>query len=68
MTPLTPASDPSPAEDQAQDMEVDDYPARPSLPSPVSCEDDDLLSGLPQSEATEVESGLATSRSPLQGV
>ena len=58
-TPLTPASDPSPAEDQAQDMEVDDYATRPSLPSPVSREDDDLLSGLPQSEATEVESGLA---------
>ena len=58
-TPMTPASDPSPAEDQAQDMEVDDYAARPSLPSPVSHEDDELLSGLPQSEATEVESGLA---------
>ena len=58
-TPLTPASDPSPDEDQAQDMEVDDYAARPSLPSPVSCEDDDLLSGLPQREATEMESGLA---------
>ena len=57
-TPLTPASDPSPAEDQAQDMEVDDYAARPSLPSPVSHEDDDLLLGLPQSEVTEVESGL----------
>ena len=59
MTPLTLASDPSPAEDQTQDMEVDDYAACPSLPSPVSHEDDDLLSGLPQSEATEVESGLA---------
>ena len=58
-TPLTPASDPSPAEDQAQDMEVDDCATRPSLPSPVSHEDDDLLSGLPQSEVTEVESGLA---------
>ena len=57
MTPATPASDPPPAEDQ--DMEVDDYAARPSLPSPVSHEDDDLLSGLPQSEATKVESGLA---------
>ena len=54
---MTPASDPPPAEDQ--DMEVDGYTARPSLPSPVSCEDDNLLSGLPQSEATEVESGLA---------
>ena len=55
----TPASDPSPAEDQAQDIEVDDYVTRPSLPSPVSHEDDELLSGLPQSEVTEVESGLA---------
>ena len=59
MTPVTPASDPPPAEDQTQDMEVDDYGTRPSLPSPVSHEDDDLLSGLPQSEATEVELGLA---------
>ena len=59
MTPATPASDPLPAEDQTQDMEVDDYGTRPSLPSPVSHEDDDLLSGLPQSEATEVESSLA---------
>ena len=54
-----PAPDPSPAEDQAQAMEVDDYAGRPSQPSPVSCEDDDLLSGLPPSGATEVESGLA---------
>ena len=38
-----PAPDPSPAEDQAQAMEVDDYAAHPSLPSPVSCEDDNLL-------------------------
>ena len=59
MTPVTPAPDPSPAKDQAQEMEVDDYTACPSLPSPVSREDDDLLSGLPQSEVTEVESGLA---------
>ena len=59
MTPVTPASDPPPAEDQTQDMEVDNYAAHPSLPSPISREDDDLLSGLPQSEATEVESGLA---------
>ena len=59
MTPKTPALDPSPAEDQAQDIEVDDYAACPSLPSPVSREDDELLLGLPQSEATEVESGLA---------
>ena len=59
MMPVTPAPNPSPARDQAQDMEVDDYAARPSLPSPVSHEDDDLLLGLPQSETTEVESGLA---------
>ena len=52
-----PAPDPSPAEDQA--MEVDDEAACPSLPSPVSHEDDDLLSGLPPSGAMEVESGLA---------
>ena len=57
MTLATPASDPPPAEDQ--DMEMDDYAACPSLPSPISREDDDLLSGPPQSEATEVESGLA---------
>ena len=56
---MTPASDPPPAEDQTQHMEVDDYAACPSLPSPVSREDDELLLGLPQSEATEVESGLA---------
>ena len=59
MTPVTPASDPPSAEDQTQDMEVDDYATRPSLPSPVSREDDNLLSGPPQSEVTEVESGLA---------
>ena len=56
---LIPAPDPSPAKDQAQAMEVDDYAARPSLPSPVFREDDELLTGLPQSEVTEVESGLA---------
>ena len=59
MTPATPASDLPPAEDQTQDMEVDDYGTHPSLPSPISHEDDDLLLGLPQSEVTEVESGLA---------
>ena len=59
MTPVTPASDAPPAEDQTQDMEVDDYGIHPRLPSPVSREDDDLLMGLPQSETTEVESGLA---------
>ena len=52
-------SNPPPAEDQTQDIEVDDYATCPSLPSPISHEDDDLLSGPPQSEATEVESGLA---------
>ena len=52
-----PAPDPSPAEDQA--MEVDDDAAHPSLPSPVSHEDDDLLSRLPPSGVMEVESGLA---------
>ena len=57
MTPATPASDPPPVEDQV--MEVDDYATCPSLPSPVSHEDDNLLLGLPQSEVTEVESGLA---------
>ena len=59
MMPMTPAPNPSPAKDQAQDMDVDDYAAHSSLPSPVSREDDELLLGLPQSEATEVESGLA---------
>ena len=67
MTPATPASDPPPAEDQTQDMEVDDFGTHPSLPSPISREDDDLLLGLPQSEATEVESGLGHSRSHLHG-
>ena len=56
---VTPAPDPSPAEDQAQAMEVDDYATCSSLPSPVSHEDDELLMGLPKSEVTEVESGLA---------
>ena len=59
MTPATPASDPPPAEDQPQDMEVDDFGTRLHLSSPVSHEDDDLLLGLPQSEVMEVESGLA---------
>ena len=54
-----PAPDPWPAEDQAQAMEVDDYAGCPSQPSPIFREDDDLLSGLPLSGATEVESGLA---------
>ena len=60
----TPASDPPPAEGQTQDMEVDDDGIRPCPPSPVSCEDDDLLMG---SEAIGVESDLHTSRSCLQG-
>ena len=59
MTPVTPASNPPPAEDQTQDMEVNNYGTRPRLPSSISREDDDLLMGLPRSEATEVESGLA---------
>ena len=54
-----PAPDASPAEDPAQAMEVDDYAAHPSLPSPVSREEDEILMGLPQSEVTEVASGLA---------
>ena len=54
-----PAPDPSPAEDPAQVMEVDDYATRPSLPSPVSRKEDEILTGLPQSEVTEVASGLA---------
>ena len=54
-----PAPDPLLAEDQDQAMEVDDEAARPSLPSPVSHEEDDLLMGLPPGGATEVESGLA---------
>ena len=41
----TPASDPPPAEGQTQDMEVDDDSIRPHLPSPISREDDDLLTG-----------------------
>ena len=52
----TPASDPPPAEDQTQDMEVDDDGIRPHPPSPVSREDDDLLMG---NEAIGVESDLA---------
>ena len=59
MTPSTPASDPPPAEDQTQDMEVDDFGTHPHLPSPISREDDDPLTSLPQSEVTKVESGLA---------
>ena len=34
MTPATPASDPPPAEDQAQDMEVDDYATPPQSTQP----------------------------------
>ena len=52
----TPASDPPPAEGQTQDMEVDDDGICPRPPSPVSHEDDDLLT---DSEAIGVESDLA---------
>ena len=52
----TQASDPSPAEGQTQDMEVDDEGIRSRPASPVSHEDDDLLMG---SEAIGVESDLA---------
>ena len=52
----TPASDPPSAEGQTQDMEVDDDSICPRLPSPVSHEDDDLLTS---SEAIGVESDLA---------
>ena len=52
----TPAFNPPPAEGQTQDMEVDDDGNRPQPPSPVSHEDDDLLTG---SEVIGVESGLA---------
>ena len=52
----TPASDPPPAEGQTQDMEVDDDGIHPRPPSPVSHEDDDLLTG---SEAIGVELDLA---------
>ena len=54
-----PAPDPLPAEDQDQATEVDNGAARPSLPSPVSHEEDDLLTRLPPGGAMEVESGLA---------
>ena len=54
-----PAPNPSLAEDQAQAMEVDDYTAHPSLPRPVSHEEDEILTGLLQSEVMEVASGLA---------
>ena len=52
----TPASGPPPAEDQTQDMEVDDDGIHPHPPSPVSHEDDDLLTG---NEVIGVESDLA---------
>ena len=53
---MTPASDPPPAKGQTQDMELDNDGIRPHPPSPVSHEDDDLLTG---SEATWVELDLA---------
>ena len=59
MAPVTPASDLPPPEVEDQVMEVDDDGTHPRLPSPVSHEDDDLLSGPLQSGAMEVESGLA---------
>ena len=52
----TPASDSPPAEGQTQDIEVDDKGICSRPASPVSCEDDDLLTG---SEALGVESDLA---------
>ena len=53
---MTPASDPPPAEGQTQDMEVDDDGIHPHPPSPISHEDDDLLTG---SEVIGVELDLA---------
>ena len=61
-----PAPDPSPAEDQAQAMEVDDYTSHPSQPSPVSREDDDLLSGCLQVGRWRWSQVWPTSRFPLQ--
>ena len=52
----TPASDPPPAEGQTQDMEVDDEGIHSHPASPISREDDDLLTG---SEAIGVKSDLA---------
>ena len=52
----TPASDSPPMEGQTQDMEVDDEGICSRPASPISCEDDDLLTG---SEAIGVESDLA---------
>ena len=51
-----PAPDLLPAKDQDQAMEVD---IEATHPSPVSHEEDNLLTGLPPSGAMEVESGLA---------
>ena len=52
----TPASDSPPAEGQTQDMEVDDNGICPRPPSPISHEDDNLLT---DSEVIGVESDLA---------
>ena len=52
----TQASDPPPAEGQTQDMEVDDEGICSCPASPISCEDDDLLTG---SGGIGVESDLA---------
>ena len=56
-----PSEDNTPDDDgqASHGAQVDDLGTCPSLPSPISCEDDDLLSGLPQSEVTKVEPGLA---------
>ena len=61
-----PAPDPLPTEDQAQAMEVDDSTVRHSLPSPVSCEDDDLLLGLPEVERRRWSQVWPTSQFLLQ--
>ena len=53
---MTPGSDPTPAEGQTQDMEVDDNGICSHPPSPISHEDDDLLMG---NEGIGVESDLA---------
>ena len=60
----TPASDPPPAEGQTQDMEVDDDGIHSHPASPVSHEDDDLLTG---SELLGWSQTWPTLRSRLQG-
>ena len=71
MTPVTPASNPSPAEDQTQDMEVDDYAARPSLPSlasPVSMRMMTYCWACLKVRQQRWSQAWPTSWSPLQGV